>query len=100
MARLIDADEVGARIAEERDEYPPENNYDVGYHNGMTMAQSIVLAAPTIDAEPVVRCGECLFKRPRKEYGELHCCILDAPMNNNDFCSCGERRDKCSESES
>ena len=41
---------------------------------------------------PVVRCGECLFKRPRKEYGELHCCILDAPMNNNDFCSCGERR--------
>ena len=48
--------------------------------------------APTVDAVPVVRCGECLFKRPRKEYGELHCRILDAPMNNNDFCSYGERR--------
>lgn len=48
---------------------------------------------PTADAVPVVRCGECLFNRPRKEYGELHCRILDAPMNNNDFCSYGERRD-------
>ena len=56
-------------------------------------ALCVIDAIPAADVVPVVRCGECLFKRPRKEYGELHCCILDAPMNNNDFCSCGERRE-------
>lgn len=51
-----------------------------------------VTNAPTIDAVPVVRCEDCIFRCAPKLYGDLECKILGVPMRNDDFCSYGERR--------
>lgn len=43
----------------------------------------------TIDVEEVVRCKDCKVK---KKYGEnLYCSYTGMPMNEDDFCSLGER---------
>ena len=86
--RIIDADAL-KELYEMGEEL---KDYEKLLSVPLPVIQQNIKDMPTIDAAPVVRCGECLFKRPRKEYGELHCRILDAPMNNNDFCSYGERR--------
>ena len=53
--------------------------------------------APTVDAVPVVRCGECLScERHFKRNGEPHhyrCSFFDIEIEPQDFCSYGERRD-------
>ena len=49
--------------------------------------------APTIDAVPVVRCKDCMFRCEPIEFGELYCPILNGSMNNDDFCSYGERKE-------
>ena len=60
--------------------------------------------APTVDAVEVVRCGECGHKRPlnkeeMKLYGpDVWFCTRQRPYNDtlvdeNHFCSYGERRD-------
>ena len=53
MAEYIEREALKAKITEEKDLYPPESEYEIGYNNGLTMAYSLVLAAPTIEAEPV-----------------------------------------------
>ena len=54
--RLIDADALEERIVAEAEECPVDirDQYEVGYHNGMEMAKAMLIAAPTIDAQPVV----------------------------------------------
>ena len=73
--RLIDADAVVARIIEVRDELPPEQIYEVGYHNGLSMAHAIVLAAPTIEEK-------------RGRWGEPF--KVDADNNGYKCSKCGE----------
>ena len=49
---------------------------------------------PAVGTTEVVRCGECKYKF--RNYGhDRDGCPLDGDgmMNNNDFCSCGERKD-------
>lgn len=47
-----------------------------------------IKGAPTIDAVPVVRCGECRFVDRRD------CPMFNSPgrVSSSDFCSYGERR--------
>lgn len=56
-----------------------------------------VLAAindfPSVDAVPVVRCKDCIFKREKREFGDLKCIILGMPMRFDNFCSYGEKND-------
>ena len=70
--------------------------------NGKRMENEIVNAksidnAPTIDAEPVVRCRDC--KRSDWYTGangkHLYYCMEHGSIghNENDYCSYGERRD-------
>lgn len=47
----------------------------------------------TVDAVEVCRCKDCLFRTEKREFGDLQCHILDAPMKFDDFCSYGERKD-------
>ena len=49
----------------------------------------IVKKAPTVDAVEVVRCKDC------KHYDNGGCgkCYGEYEPNQNDFCSCGERKD-------
>ena len=70
----------------------------VGGMNAVVMSCAIK-DATTIDAVEVVRCKDC--KRNCGTQGDFIECVywLDI-VKPNDFCSYGERRDKCLESES
>lgn len=95
MPRLIDADAVLERVK-------PYSESDVEWAcTGETVKHLIYAAigkAPIVDAVEVVRCKDCIW------YYRKACCPLacsgfeiedgDLPREN-DFCSYGERRDKC-----
>lgn len=75
--RLIDGDDLWERL----DNEPWFDNADRD-----EIALPIVSAAPTVDAEVVVRCKDC---RKFKTYA----CRMVA-SGYDDFCSYGERKDK------
>lgn len=87
--RLIDADELQysqryARADPDSDKLVPVYAIDRRQVNN----------APTVDAEPVVRCRECVSYGV-DEYGDIRCNDprgLDFP-GDNDFCSRGIRRE-------
>ena len=88
--RLIDADALIRKLCAKRDEVQIEHACDIGYHNGLNMAVSMTINAPTVDAVEAVRCKDC------KNYGDEYFC----PLRNladytdpNDYCSMGERRE-------
>lgn len=78
--RLIDADALWERLNYE----PWENNADRD-----AIALPIVNAAPTVDAEVVVRCKDC-----KHEFGGS--CIVCGFQKRkpDDFCSYGERKEE------
>ena len=54
--------------------------------------ENAVKNAPTVDAVEVVRCKDC---KHREKLGGDWCCNMfdDCSVEDNDFCSCGERKD-------
>lgn len=54
---------------------------------------------PAADVVPVVRCRDCKYRKRLRYDGQYHCCNENAGMatgvelNDNDFCSYGERKD-------
>lgn len=89
--RLIDADALKAWIescTEEKDWIVSQYNAD--------WIWSMLDSAPTIDAEPVVRCGRCKWGKAYKAWdgqAGFKCDLLCVDIGVNDFCSCGERRE-------
>lgn len=83
--RLIDAD----ALLERHDAY-----YD---RYECLVLRYAIEKAPTVDAVPVVRCGECGHcEAGRKRNGEVYfyrCGFFDIEIEPQDFCSSGERRD-------
>lgn len=50
--------------------------------------------APTVDAAPVVRCGECERRNKSADLTDsVYCRWLKLQMRKKDFCSYGERRE-------
>ena len=49
-----------------------------------------IALAPTVDAEPVVRCKDCKYWRNDDCQNDSH---GYCPISENDFCSRGERRE-------
>ena len=69
-----------------------------GIHLSLDDAHMITRAlstAPTVDAVPVVRCGECIYFDP-EGYGGASCAETGAMIwpNEDDYCSRGQRRDQ------
>lgn len=90
--RLIDADALHEEMCERMTRFRAlgkdrvVQNYD--------FASTVVGDAPTVDAVPVVRCGECKCYVPGS--GCEPTCSKTAGMlypDDNDFCSRGERRE-------
>ena len=48
--------------------------------------------APTVDAVEVVRCKECKMRCPESVCIAKHCTLTGIPVDDDDFCSYGERR--------
>ena len=83
--RLINADELKKQA--------------FGKRNGLVHTSDID-AAPTVDAIPVVRCGECRYWDHSPSCSatpQYHACqrriFADVHMTRDDFCSRGERKD-------
>lgn len=51
--------------------------------------------APTVDAVEVVRCKDCKWYERKFPWNRhsYECSYLEAPMDDNDYCSLGERRE-------
>ena len=86
--RLIDADALMREFAEFVRE---SNNSDFADIPTWNDAVSLLGSAPTIDAVPVVRCRECKWWKSNDCKNDTHGYV---PLDENDFCSPGERKDK------
>ena len=88
MARLIDADRA-LEIVRNRGIAHPNAYHLTNY------ATLILREAPTVDAVEVVRCRECKYRFKNNGHSRDGCPIIDANiwMDDDDFCSHGERKD-------
>lgn len=68
-------------------------DYDIGYNNALAMAKAIVMNAPAVDAVEVVRCGDCRSYLPENHNFAKHCQLTGTEMDEDGFCSYGERRE-------
>ena len=84
MPRLIDANEI---LKSEH------QHYDYMSDEYYVLVRDIE-NAPTVDAEPVVRCKDC--KHYKEFEGEMECWArpMMFPREPNDFCSMGERKEE------
>lgn len=98
--RLIKEDALLRRLCSERDEVKPKTACDIGYHNGLNMAASMVINTPTVDAVEVVRCKDC--KHYDNSEGICWCKLNSKfypggfdwhSFPEDGFCSYGERKD-------
>ena len=89
--RLIDADNLFVHYTEKE-----QQEYGNDFAGGVLFAcDAISKNAPTVDAVPVVRCGECRHRDP-----EDHKCDCGGmarqgcpfPVDDNYYCSYGERK--------
>lgn len=98
--RMIDADALLAHFAEmqrvEPDERGREYSCNFRSSGGEQAAEwytieDAVENAPTIDAVPVVRCGEC---KHRRDIGYAIVCYFDgSEVADDHYCSYGERKE-------
>ena len=82
MSRYIDADALKKRVSEL---IVPDWT--------RTLIRSWLDSEPTVDAVPVVRCGECRFYKPWNSDGEYGKCKTGLSVMADMFCSCGSRAD-------
>jgi hypothetical protein len=45
------------------------------------------------DVVPVVRCKDCKYRCPESISASKHCTLTGIPVDDDDFCSYGERKD-------
>lgn len=83
--RLIDADALKAEF--------PENagSRELWHFTGIW---AVIGAAPTIDAEPVVRCENCEHFEIDKHYGNHTCWRTGEDTRHDDYCSRGKRKEE------
>lgn len=96
--RLIDAGRIEKRLLEEE----PHDGWDE-YYEGFNRMKGIALnaidATPTIDAVPVVRCGDCRHGKVSDECFGLdgtpliQCQYCTLPNQPFEYCSWGEKMD-------
>ena len=98
MARFIDANKIISHLNDEIEACVDCDVYSkpVGYGTrlGLEYSKSLVETAETADVVKVVRCGDCIHRDPEDKKCD---CSFQAkgsifPMDDDDFCSYGERR--------
>ena len=95
--RLIDANALNfEKLQDTNGKAIPANEY-IAFLKGAIAAEELIKNAPTIDAEPVVRCRDCGYRN--KEYSETFCEVLGRLTNDNFYCKYGAKKDKEAEQE-
>ena len=86
MSRLVDVDELKHEL-KWLEEYDPPVYHDV---------VSTIDEMPSVDAVEVVRCRDCKWCEERQgRTGNVYnlCVYLNTWVDEDHFCSCGERRE-------
>ena len=108
MPRLIDADAVldairdyFVELIEQKEEEYGADEIPFGVINPyLEMNKALrtrVKQIPTIDAEPVVRCEDCIYYGDHGD-GEMACAMMILyPNKPTDYCSLGERKEDAKE---
>lgn len=99
--RLIDADELNfEKLHDTNGKAIPAMEY-IAFLRGAIAAEELVKNAPTIDAEPVVRCKDCKYftnniadENLRKNFCDRIQVNCFHPVMENDYCSYGAKMDK------
>ena len=86
--RLIDADELKKDLTYDFTGRPFHGNMKTSMGN----IRAMILAQPTIDALPVVRCRECIYCSWLGD-NLVHCDNFERDMMPDDYCSVGERKE-------
>ena len=83
--RMIDADEAIINFGFEWDDISPTRDEFVEF----------IKKQPTIEAEPIVRCKECIYwKSGENECDKWeHCILHNICIGPHSFCSYGERKE-------
>lgn len=89
MGRLIDADRLKAHYC-----WWAGGSKEMSIDEAKKTFDTIIDIQPTVDAEPVVRCDDCIY-RDGKTPGQPN--ILCWQMHADDFCSYGTRVDESKE---
>jgi len=87
MPRLIDADELLETLRKD-----PLYNLVEQYN-----ISGVIESRPIVDAVEVVRCKDCQAYRYSHVWNRWYCSIgqNNRATKENDYCSWGERREKC-----
>lgn len=103
MAEYIEREAILNRLNKVHMDNRP---FDAGVQFGVDHAISCIIEAPAADVAPVVRCRECKHSTPPAKLTELygepgtltchHGPCNRRNVNENDFCSYGERRSDAS----
>lgn len=94
--RLIDANALDAKLDSLAKKYAEQGRFEVA--KDYSFVQTVLLTAPTVAAVEVCRCKDCTnFERKFPGYGYCYHWDYEPGMSPNeveddDFCSCGERR--------
>lgn len=86
--RLIDADSLVSSLNNGR--LKEQTGRAVPFNAGVAFALTMVEYAPTIDAVPVVRCKDCMWRDAEEKH---HCIDINRVFDQMDFCSFVERKD-------
>lgn len=85
--RLIDADELTKDLTYDICGLPLHGNHKTDYAN----IRATIMAQPTVDAVPVVRCFNCKASSPTKTTNTVYCMAWERIVSKNGFCSYGEK---------
>jgi len=98
--RLIDAQSFSKDLMEEAS-FRTRKAYDDSYvaeARGLLRAHELLKQQPTVDAVPVVRCGECRHSAPHPTDNTSVFCLRGMNrhlrMKKDNFCSRGKRKDE------
>ena len=96
MPRLIDADALYKSFgASGNCNDCPLDAYKCQYYNEHTLMEFCerIDDAPTVDAEPVVRCKDCKHNQLPPTRGNADCELWYGMTDLYGYCHCGERRE-------
>jgi hypothetical protein len=90
--RLIDADALLNQLEDwrgDKEDLDMEDGHDVGYFAAMSRAMRFTKFSPTIDAELVVRCKDCINSQLIYDAERVWCNVWREEVERNGFCHHG-----------
>lgn len=92
--RLIDADALSFEVDRSKHNNPhPQGWARMSHRYEHDHFRRMIYDAPTVDSVEVVRCKDCYFTEESMVAGRVWCNEHAKNMLDNDYCSCGERKD-------